>query len=398
MSGKYIGVTFAKQKVSPSDDAIIRRAILPDGTLTGCEITYSGSTLTMAAGQLMVCGRQIRNPAAQNYAIVDATSGFARLVLTIDLTRTSTKETFDQVIDSIEYASSEDGFVMLDQADINGSGTRYQVAVCTVSLGAGGITGIVSRLERCEVGAGLNFKLVGGLTQPSGQKENTIWVSTNAKITGYYFSPTQPEELEDGNIWIVTGTSSPVAFSATKKNPIVIHPLSAKQMTSGILADVPAKSFQNGKWVDWWNGELYDSGNEYESFTGGWVVSAIGRNEGAGKIYDIERTETNITIPGVSQKGCIVHPANKIDLTGKTTLSFTGSLTPASNTGYYSFVGVWSDFGADNKENLVAMFDATKAMSGTQEIPLNGLSGKYYVGIAVHGATSSAVLERMKVS
>ena len=43
----FTGVTFAKQKVSPSDDAVIRRAVLTDGILFGCELSYSGSTLTM---------------------------------------------------------------------------------------------------------------------------------------------------------------------------------------------------------------------------------------------------------------------------------------------------------------------------------------------------------------
>lgn len=200
-TGKYTGVTFAMQKVSPSDDAIIRRAILPDGKLTGCDISYSGSTLTMSAGHLMVCGRQIRNPAAQNWPVVDATSGFARLVLTIDLTRTATKETFDQVVDSIEYATSKDGFVMLEQADINGAGTRYQVAVCTVSLGAGGITGIVSQLEKCEVGAGLNFKLVGGTAQPADAKENTIWVNTDEEIHGWAFGAENPFLQKTGELY-----------------------------------------------------------------------------------------------------------------------------------------------------------------------------------------------------
>ena len=142
----FTGVTFAQQKVLPSDDAIIRRAILPDSILYGCDLSYSGSTLTMASGQLLICGRQIRHPSSQNWAVVDATSGYARLLLTVDLTRSSTKESFDQVIDTVEYASALDGFAELEQANINVSGSRYQVVVCVVSLGAGGITGIVSRL------------------------------------------------------------------------------------------------------------------------------------------------------------------------------------------------------------------------------------------------------------
>ena len=147
MSGKFTGITFAKQKVKPSDDAIVRRAILSDGILTGCAMSYSGSTLKMGAGHLLVCGRQIAHPSADNWAVIDATSGYARLLLTIDLTRTSAKDMFDQVIDTIEYSETFDGFSNLNQSDVNGEGTQYEFVACIVSLGSGGITGIVYQAD-----------------------------------------------------------------------------------------------------------------------------------------------------------------------------------------------------------------------------------------------------------
>lgn len=146
MSEYFTGMTFPQQKVTPSDDAAIRRAVLADSILSGCALSYAGSTLTMGAGLLIGCGRQFRHTAVQNWAVTGATSGYARLVLTIDTTRASTKDSFDQIVDTIEYASSLDGFLSLQQNDINEAGTIYQVAVCVVSLGAGGITGIVHKL------------------------------------------------------------------------------------------------------------------------------------------------------------------------------------------------------------------------------------------------------------
>ena len=161
MSANFTGVTFPNQKVTPANDAVIRRAIFDDGILTGCDLSYSGSTLTMTAGQLMICGRQIIHPSSQNWAVTEATSGYARLVLTIDITRTSTKDTFDQVVDEIQYATDANGFADLTTADINATGTRYQVAVCVVSLGPGGITGIASKLDVTEGGgAGGNLKVI----------------------------------------------------------------------------------------------------------------------------------------------------------------------------------------------------------------------------------------------
>ena len=146
MSDFFQGVTFANQNVTPVDDAILRRRLLSDGVLTGCELTYAGYTLTMASGYLIACGRQIRRPTAENWAISDATSGYARVLMTIDLTRTASEEVFDQVNTSVEYATAEDGFPALIQDDINATGSKYQVVLAIVSLGTGGITGIASCL------------------------------------------------------------------------------------------------------------------------------------------------------------------------------------------------------------------------------------------------------------
>lgn len=146
MSDNFRGVTFAEQGVTPADDAIVRRALLPDCILSGCRLSYSGSTLTMTSGHIIACGRLFRHIASQNWAIVDATSGYARIVLTIDLTKTSTETAFNQIEAAVEYAAAKNGFASLEQSDINVAGTIYQIVLCVVSLGAGGITGIVSSL------------------------------------------------------------------------------------------------------------------------------------------------------------------------------------------------------------------------------------------------------------
>ena len=248
MSDNYRGVTFADQAVTPADDAIVRRAILPDGILAGCEISYSGSTLTMAAGFLLACGRTFQNVSAQNWAVVDATSGYARLVLTIDLTKTATESVFKQIESTVEYATSQDGFLDLQQDDINLSGIRYQIEVCKMSLGTGGITGIISQIEKSEAGAGLNFKVVGGLTQPTGLKGNPIWVKTDQPIGNWYFDEIPPRNMQEGDVWFGVRADSPVVLNALKKNAITIRPLFAKQLISGALVTRLARILQNGVW------------------------------------------------------------------------------------------------------------------------------------------------------
>ena len=377
----FIGVTFAKQKVAPSDDALIRRAILPDGKLSGCAISYSGSTLTMASGHLMVCGRQIRHPSAQNWAVVDATSGFARLVLTIDLTRTASKEVFDQVTTAIEYASAEDGFVELEQSDINVSGTRYQVTLCVVSLGTGGITGIVTQLEKSAAdGSGaLNFSVVGGVTQPSAPKENTIWVNTPDKITSRVFSADQPEAPEEGMVWILTGTSSPVAFNALKKNGIMVYPIAAKQYVDGAWVEKTAKSWQDGAWRDWiiW---YYKAGDECTAITGGWLLSSTG-----------EKTEKGIRIGSLSAEtktSKSAYTSGHVDLTGIHAVSVHFSevyLAGSSAELKLEFLDANGDV-ALTKIMAEGVTDA-KDFSGTADV--SALTGSYVLRIIITYSSTS---------
>lgn len=99
-------------------------------------------------------------------------------------------------------------------------------------------------------GAGYNFKVVGGTTEPLNPKENSIWINTEAEITSWVFSASQPDNLAEGNVWISTGTSSPVGFNALKKNGITVYPLSAKQYINGAWIYKESKMYQNGVWVD----------------------------------------------------------------------------------------------------------------------------------------------------
>lgn len=104
-------------------------------------------------------------------------------------------------------------------------------------------------------GSSLNFKVVPYATEDELKSatpiENTIGVITDKNITGYYFATTQPDNMAEGEIWIITDKSSLVAFDVLKKDSVMVYPVSAKQMVSGALVNVTAKSYQNGEWNDW---------------------------------------------------------------------------------------------------------------------------------------------------
>ena len=149
----FVGIKFPGQKVTPSADALLMQHILSDGILQGCELTTAGFTLSMAAGGLILHGRNIQHPASESWAVNGASSGYARLVITIDLSKTAA----EQIEPSVEYASTADGFPALEQAEINVSGVKYQAEICVVSLAAGGITGIVRQMTSVVLGADGNL-------------------------------------------------------------------------------------------------------------------------------------------------------------------------------------------------------------------------------------------------
>ena len=145
------GITFANQKITPSDDGRLYGAMLADGILTGCGITFAAATLSVAAGSLLIGTRELRT-SGETLSVTGATSGYARIIIDIDLTRAATETSFEQAQFQIQYAAALDAFASLEQQDINTAGTHYQVAFCVLSLGTAGITGVVSSLASARVG------------------------------------------------------------------------------------------------------------------------------------------------------------------------------------------------------------------------------------------------------
>lgn len=94
----------------------------------------------------------------------------------------------------------------------------------------------------------LNFKVVGGTTQPENPKENTVWVNTGTEISGWVFSPEEPSEPSDGLVWIALGKASRAPFNALKKNGLFVYPLFCKQYVSGAWGTKTACVYKSGTW------------------------------------------------------------------------------------------------------------------------------------------------------
>lgn len=238
-------------------------------------------------------------------------------------------------------------------------------------------------------GGGLNFKVVGN-PQPASPSENTIWLNTDAPITGYEFSATEPAEPVEGMVWITIGATSPVAFSAQKKNSVMVYPLSAEQYVSGAWVDVTAKSYQNGAWVDWIC-DLYVDGSEWKARAlapnGDWkyayTPSVTKNTDGS--------TTVSITTPG-SGGGGVWELNEDADITSYKTLKLKCKVSLPSRTdgGICAHLMVmprgtsyWL-----NNAHAIRTLPSTSGGVVTYDLDISSLSGAYDIAVGVRWNSS----------
>lgn len=244
-------------------------------------------------------------------------------------------------------------------------------------------------------GTSLNFKVVGN-PQPSNPVENTVWIDTDTPITSYIFSAAQPTG-EEGMVWIATGTTGTIEFNALKKNNITVQILSASQYVSGAWLDKEMKIYQGGAWVELWNGELFVSGNQYESVTGGWSRSGYSISDDFNSTNNSQVTiGEQIVCKAIivndstgTDKGGACGTVNKVDITGYTKLRVKGSVS-----GYRSevklYVGVSTTKALTNSPTAKIALTANGDFEKTLTLPTSASSYYIFVLAAVY---SSVVLD-----
>lgn len=237
-------------------------------------------------------------------------------------------------------------------------------------------------------GAGVNFKIVGGTTQPTTTRENTIWVNTDTAISGWAFSASAPAEPVEGMVWLTVGTSSSVAFNALKKNELQVYPISAMQYTGSGWAGKTAKSYINNKWVDWWNGELYKSGKEF----GGWayVPMALNTSNNGTNEPTVDKGATSMKITQAAyRKSCAYVYNDEVDLTAFDTLNFDGVLsTTMTNFTDAACLCIWTSLGTYVTDNRVAYINFKTA--SPKNIDVTALTGKHRIGFFLFSSDTYA--------
>lgn len=94
---------------------------------------------------------------------------------------------------------------------------------------------------------GLDIKIVGGTTQPLNPREHTIWVNTDAQITGYTISSVVPKNPSEGHVWIQTSDSG-IAIDVGLTDEYLWHLFSAEIYENGAWVYLNASVYNDGKW------------------------------------------------------------------------------------------------------------------------------------------------------
>ena len=252
-------------------------------------------------------------------------------------------------------------------------------------------------------GGGLNFKVVGGTTQPTKPTENTIWVNTSVNIASWAFSATEPASPKEGMVWISTGTTSTVEFNALKKNSIQVYPLYAKQYISGAWVSKAAKSYQGGEWQHWFR-YIYNAGDEYNDITGGWTSSGYTWDNGSTSfaIKSPTKNADNMLFTGTAgSSGTLpgIGTENAIDLSNVSILEVDVNVIATSSDGsstFYLAVMRTKNFSA----GLVAHVGGGNGTGEkTLQLDVSKLSGSYYIGASMSfGNTNRAELYRIRMA
>lgn len=225
-------------------------------------------------------------------------------------------------------------------------------------------------------GGGLNFIVVGGTSEPSNPKENTIWVNTDTQITNWEFSPTEPTGAE-GMVWIQTGTSSSKPFNALKKNNITICPMSAKQYIGGTWVSKTIEIYQGGVWCSF---VLY-------VYKDGELSQISGFTMTGGTVTDADGVLTFKT-SSYTASYLLAHSTEKIDFAGMGTLTVNFLADSYSYRGS-NITGATVGFGITQETPSVT----TKEFStGIQPLMSNAVAWYAFAHTANNGASPEGEL------
>lgn len=232
-------------------------------------------------------------------------------------------------------------------------------------------------------GAALNFEVVGGTTEPTNPKENTIWINTDTEITGWVFDSAEPTSPAKGMVWFTIGTIG-TGFNALTENGLHVYPNVCYQYTGSAWVLVEAMLYQAGSWGTFsigGSGMLYDNGTV---MTGVQTTSYM-NNTGCSVSWESAYIQLKTKASSVSEVYAVFGPYRMTEITklGATGLcsvpnkgDFRASLYVSStaNTGFNSAAAI----------NTATYSEISSEISFSVELDVSALEGDYYIYIGTN--------------
>lgn len=203
MSVYLTPVTFEGQHIAPSDDGAAWAASVTDGISSGCALSRSGTTLSLAAGKIIAAGRTARVSSAQSFTV--SGSGYSRLVLTIDLTQAAAQ----QVALDVQNSGTLAGFPALVQNDVNNGGSKYQFVICITQGGASGILWQCGRAHSRGFGTQVTLPAAGWSSNRQTVFVNGVLADSNVIVS---YDPASQAAWEAANISAVDQADGTITF------------------------------------------------------------------------------------------------------------------------------------------------------------------------------------------
>lgn len=229
----------------------------------------------------------------------------------------------------------------------------------------------------------------------------TIEITTDYAITIAFFSATINITYPANSNCVVTnaggqtvasdtntGTSAKTwtaTVNATGTYTVTATATDGSGKTKSTTVSITAEGQAATVTLVYWDGTIYDAGNEYTAQTGGWTCVATGGDAAATK------TNNRLTV-SVDQTDSTAYArtANKISLTGFTKIQATVSAqTHNSSWGGNERCKLLVSANA-NLSDPVASAQPTTSNAHTLSLDIN-LTGTYYVGIKAAAGTASTV-------
>lgn len=206
----------------------------------------------------------------------------------------------------------------------------------------------------------------------------------------------------NGDVWIKTKVDSVRSFNALKKNTLKVCPTAVSQYINEAWKDCTSYIYQNGAWLKFWNGELFENGNLYSDYTGGWPVT----------MGVLQSTDPYLYYNAGAQR-LIFGTAKKIDITNFSKLCAIGRGRGdyANNGGVSARIprfGIASAFSNSGTGDITyaAYGSLTEGYVGIDKLPsfntvstldITNYSGEYYIGFSVTESHTNAEIVLKKV-